>query len=67
MLHGIIYKQEEVENAENAVRMLGGSILQISPGVFSFGLYMLTSRKFIRIHLTISHYNISKTKYSFKL
>lgn len=31
----ICQKQEEVRNAENAVRMLGGSILQITPGVFS--------------------------------
>lgn len=53
-------KQEEVQNAENAVRMLGGSILQISPGVSSLGLYKLTS--FIQRHLNISHSNILRTR-----
>lgn len=48
-------KQEEVQNAENAVRMLGGSILQIIPGVSSLGLYKLTS--FIQRHLNISHFS----------
>lgn len=46
-------KQEEVQNAENAVRMLGGSILQIIPGVSSLGLYKLTS--FIQTFLLLTY------------